>query len=179
MAPVGLLRLDVPRLPSETAMSEVTRMLNLIEEGDPNAADKLLPLVYADLRELAAQHLAQEKPGETLQATALVHEVYVRLAGGDRTPQWNSRGHFFAAAAQAMRRILVEAARRKKRQNRGGGLHRVPNTFGCPEMECNRFLAHGQKKRGLTRIDTGANGDGPAIDIFFFSPRLREFDCGG
>jgi RNA polymerase sigma factor (TIGR02999 family) len=95
-------------------MSEVTRILSGIEAGDPHAAQQLLPLVYDELRRLAAQKLAQEKPGQTLQATALVHEAYLRLLGGDQAPQWDGRGHFFAAAAEAMRRILVEAARRKQ-----------------------------------------------------------------
>ena len=104
-------------------MSAVTRILSAIDEGDPHAAAQLLPLVYDELRKLAAQRLAQEKPGHTLEATALVHEAYVRLVGTDADAQnnWNSRGHFFAAAAEAMRRILVESARRKGRQKRGGG----------------------------------------------------------
>src|SRR5258708_14956345 len=99
-------------------MTDVTRILTAIEDGDPHAAEQLLPLVYDELRQLAAQRLAQEKPGQTLQATALVHEAYLRLvASGDasapREPHWNSRGHFFAAAAQPMRRILIDQARRK------------------------------------------------------------------
>src|SRR5262245_23160243 len=101
-------------------MYDVTRLLSAIEQGDPRAAEQLLPLVYDELRKLAAQNLAQEKPGQTLQATALVHEAYVRLVGSDTQKSWNSRGHFFAAAAEAMRRILVENARRKGRQKRGG-----------------------------------------------------------
>jgi RNA polymerase sigma factor (TIGR02999 family) len=109
-------------------MSEVTRILSAIEQGDPQAAEQLLPLVYEELRKLAGQRLAQEKPGQTLQATALVHEAYLRLVGsewGSSAPAWNSRGHFFAAAAEAMRRILVENARRKKRHRHGGGRRRV------------------------------------------------------
>jgi RNA polymerase sigma factor (TIGR02999 family) len=106
-------------------MSEVTQILNAIEEGDPQAAERLLPLVYDELRNLAAHKLAQEKPGQTLQATALVHEAYVRLVDVERAQQWNSRGHFFAAAAEAMRRILVESARRKKSEKHGAGLRRV------------------------------------------------------
>src|SRR5438105_8375055 len=102
-------------------MNEVTRVLSAIEGGDPQAAEQLMPLVYEELRQLAAQKLAQEKPGQTLQATALVHEAYLRLVGGaPPTPDWNSRGHFFAAAAEAMRRILVDEARRKKADKRGG-----------------------------------------------------------
>jgi RNA polymerase sigma factor (TIGR02999 family) len=105
-------------------MNDVTRILFAIEQGDPTAAEQLLPLLYQELRRLAAQKLAQEKPGQTLQATALVHEAYLRLVGGEDR-HWNGRGHFFAAAAEAMRRILVERARRRKRLKRGGGLNRV------------------------------------------------------
>lgn len=113
---------------SSTAMSDVTGILSAVERGDPHAAEKLLPLVYDELRKLAAQKLAQEKPGQTLQATALVHEAYVRLVGPHSeglSQEWQGRGHFFAAAAEAMRRILVESARRKGRQKHGGGLPRV------------------------------------------------------
>ena len=101
-------------------MTDVTRILSAIEHGDPGAAAQLLPLVYAELRQLAAQKLAHEKPGQTLQATALVHEAYLRLVDTEKAQSWNSRGHFFAAAAEAMRRILVEQARRKKALRRGG-----------------------------------------------------------
>jgi RNA polymerase sigma factor (TIGR02999 family) len=106
-------------------MSEVTRILSAVEQGDPHAADQLLPLVYDELRRLAAQQLAQEKPGQTLQATALVHEAYLRLVGAAPRQPWDSRGHFFAAAAEAMRRILVEQARRKGRIRHGGALRRA------------------------------------------------------
>ncbi|HEY7315714.1 MAG TPA: ECF-type sigma factor [Gemmataceae bacterium] len=105
-------------------MNEVTRILSAIEQGDLQAAEQLLPLVYEDLRKLAAQKLAQEKPGQTLEATALVHEAYLRLIGGSAEQRWDSRGHFFSAAAEAMRRILVENARRKHSAKRGGGLVR-------------------------------------------------------
>jgi RNA polymerase sigma factor (TIGR02999 family) len=105
-------------------MNEVTCILSAIAQGDPHAANQLLPLVYDELRKLAAQKLAQEKPGQTLQATALVHEAYLRLVDGDNDQPWNSRGHFYAAAAEAMRRILVESARRKARSKHGGGLAR-------------------------------------------------------
>src|SRR5262249_162455 len=105
-------------------MSDVTGILSAIEQGDPSAAEQLLPLVYDDLRQLAAQNLAQEPPGQTLQATALVHEAYLRLVDDEQAQHWNSRGHFFAAAAQAMRRILVEAARRKRRVKHGGDRRR-------------------------------------------------------
>jgi RNA polymerase sigma factor (TIGR02999 family) len=106
-------------------MSEVTHILSAIEQGDPSAAEQLLPLVYAELRKLAAQRMAQEKPGQTLQATALVHEAYLRLVDTDRVQQWNSRGHFFAAAAEAMRRIVVENARHKSTLKHGGQHARV------------------------------------------------------
>jgi RNA polymerase sigma factor (TIGR02999 family) len=110
-------------------MSDVTRILSAVEHGDPTAAEQLLPLVYDELRKLAAVHLAREQPGQTLQATALVHEAYARLVEGERRgsspPGWNSRGHFFAAAAEAMRRIIIDQARRKRSQRRGGDLNRV------------------------------------------------------
>ena len=112
-------------------MSDVTHLLNAIEQGDPHAAQQLLPLVYDELRRLAAQWLAHEQPGQTLEATALVHEAYLRLvaSGGPHPPHaephWNSRGHFFAAAAQAMRRILIDNARRKQADKRGGARKRV------------------------------------------------------
>src|SRR5262245_25767389 len=102
-------------------VSEVTRLLSALAEGDPHAAGELLPLVYDELRRLAAQRLAQELPGQTLQATALVHEAYLRLVGQGADHHWDGRGHFFAAAAQAMRRVLVEDARRKQRLRHGGG----------------------------------------------------------
>jgi RNA polymerase sigma factor (TIGR02999 family) len=105
-------------------MSELTQILSAIEERDPSAAEQLLPLVYDELRKLAARKLTQEKPGQTLEATALVHEAYLRLVDTEQPQHWNSRGHFFAAAAEAMRRILVEAARRKRSRMHGGGLVR-------------------------------------------------------
>lgn len=109
-------------------MNDVTRILSAIEQGDPKAASELLPLVYDELRKLAAQRMAQERPGQTLQATALVHEAYIRLVGDDTDDarRWDGRGHFFAAAAESMRRILVENARRRDRLKRGGGLARNP-----------------------------------------------------
>src|SRR3954468_4325669 len=106
-------------------MSDVTRILSAIEQGDPSAAEQLLPLVYDELRKLASERMAQEKPGQTLQATALVHDAYLRLVDVERAQQWNSRGHFFAAAAEAMRRLLVERARSKKRIRHGGGRQRI------------------------------------------------------
>jgi RNA polymerase sigma factor (TIGR02999 family) len=106
-------------------MSEVTRILSAIEQGEPQAAEQLLPLVYDELRQLAAQKLAREAPGQTLDATALVHEAYLRLVGPGDEPHWDSRGHFFAAAAEAMRRILVERARRKATRKRGANIQRL------------------------------------------------------
>ena len=117
-------------------MSHVTQILSEIEQGDPGAAEQLLPLVYDELRKLAAVRLAQEKPGQTLQATALVHDAYLRLVDVDKVQHWNSRGHFFAAAAEAMRRILVEAARRKDAAKRGGDMKRVEiPELVSPEIE--------------------------------------------
>ena len=117
-------------------MSEVTQILHAIAEGDPHAASQLLPLVYDELRKLAAQKLAREAPGQTLQPTALVHEAYLRLVGEDEEQHWDSRGHFFAAAAEAMRRILVELARQKASLKRGGDRHRldvVDSLLATPE----------------------------------------------
>jgi RNA polymerase sigma factor (TIGR02999 family) len=106
-------------------MTDVTRLLTAIERGDPSAAERLLPLVYDELRRIAAAHIAQERPGQTLDATALVHEAYLRLVDVDESDHWNSRRHFVAAAAQAMRRILVERARARSSLKRGGGRERV------------------------------------------------------
>ena len=106
-------------------MSDVTRILSAIDQGDPHAAAQLLPLVYDELRQLAAARLSQERPGQTLQATALVHEAYLRLVDVDKAQPWNSRRHFFAAAAEAMRRILIDNARRKRRRKRGEGRAKV------------------------------------------------------
>ena len=113
-------------------MTDVTQILSAIAQGDPTAASQLLPLVYAELRNLAAQRLVQEKPGQTLQPTALVHEAYLRLVGPTDARRWNDRGHFFAAAAEAMRHILVDNARRKRRVKHGGGRHRVPLDDAVP-----------------------------------------------
>src|SRR5437879_9671858 len=106
-------------------MGDVTRILADIEQGDPRATEQLLPLVYEELRKLAAEKMAQENPGQTLQATALVHEAYLRLVGGAQIQSWDSRGHFFAAAAEAMRRILIDRARHKQTEKAGGGRHRL------------------------------------------------------
>jgi RNA polymerase sigma factor (TIGR02999 family) len=133
-------------------MNEVTRVLSAIEGGDPHAAEQLLPLVYDELRKLAAQKLMQEKPGQTLEATALVHEAYIRLVDVEKAQHWNSRGHFFAAAAEAMRRILVDQARKKKSRKRGGGLERLP----------------------LEEVDISAPQ--PAVDLLAVNDALEKFE---
>jgi RNA polymerase sigma factor (TIGR02999 family) len=139
-------------------MNEVTRVLSAIEGGDPHAAEQLLPLVYDELRKLAAQKLAQEKPGQTLQATALVHEAYVRLVDVDKAQHWNSRGHFFTAAAEAMRRILVENARKKGRGKRGGGRRRVPldEVALAVDMASDDLLALDDALSALAQLDKTA-----------------------
>ncbi len=114
---------------------EVTRILSAIEQGDPQASEQLLPLVYSELRKLAAERMAREKPGQTLQATALVHEAYIRLVDTKKIQKWDSRGHFFAAAAETMRRILVEQARRKAGPKAGGGRQQVELSRAEPEIE--------------------------------------------
>jgi RNA polymerase sigma factor (TIGR02999 family) len=148
-------------------MNEITQVLSRIESGDPTASDQLLPLVYEELRRLAAHRLAQEKPGQTLQATALVHEAYLRLVDGANAQQWDSRGHFFAAAAEAMRRILVEKARRKGRQKHGGDLNRV-------ELNDSNLVANITDERLLAlddALDQLAQEDRPAADLV----KLRFF----
>jgi RNA polymerase sigma factor (TIGR02999 family) len=135
-------------------MNDVTHILSAIEHGDQQAADKLLPLVYDELRRLAAQRLAQEKPGQTLQATALVHEAYVRLVGAD-DPGWDSRGHFFAAAAEAMRRILVDNARRKAAIKAGEGQNRV----------------------GLDEVDVELAIEGPRLDLIALDEALTMLEA--
>jgi RNA polymerase sigma factor (TIGR02999 family) len=136
-------------------MADVTQVLNAIEHGDPHAAAELLPLVYDELRKLAAQKLAQEKPGQTLDATALVHEAYLRLVDVDKVQQWNRRGHFFAAAAEAMRRILIENARRKGRTKHGGGMERVEiELANLPtRMSCEDLIALDEALEKLQRHD--------------------------
>jgi RNA polymerase sigma factor (TIGR02999 family) len=147
--------------PRVMPMNEVTHILSAIEQGDPHAAAQLLPLVYDELRQLAAQQLAQEKPGQTLQATALVHEAYVRLVGSgeaDQEPRWDNRGHFFAAAAEAMRRLLIDQARAKRSEKRGGGRKRLDidaidvATTATPEQ----FLALDETLTKLARADPAA-----------------------
>jgi RNA polymerase sigma factor (TIGR02999 family) len=139
-------------------MHEVTQLLSAIKQGDPNAAEQLLPLVYDELRRLAAQKIVQEKPGQTLQATALVHEAYLRLVDVGEAPHWNSRGHFFAAAAEAMRRILVEQARRKQADKHGGGRLRVdlPEDLAAPEARSDDLVALDEALTQLESHDTDA-----------------------
>jgi RNA polymerase sigma factor (TIGR02999 family) len=136
-------------------MTEVTRILSAIEQGDPSAAEQLLPLVYDELRQLAARKLAHEKPGQTLQATALVHEAYLRLVDAEQAQAWNSRGHFFAAAAEAMRRILVDQARRKQADKHGGGRLRVdlPEDLAAPEGRSDDLVALDEALSRLERHD--------------------------
>jgi RNA polymerase sigma factor (TIGR02999 family) len=147
-SPAGILAL----------MSDVTRILSAIEQGDPHAAEQLLPLVYGELRKLAAQRLAQEKPGQTLQATALVHDAYIRLVDAEQARHWNSRGHFFAAAAEAMRRILVDQARRKQADKHGGGRLRVdlPQDLAAPTPRSDALVALDEALSRLERHDADA-----------------------
>jgi RNA polymerase sigma factor (TIGR02999 family) len=154
-------------------MNDVTQILAAIEHGDPEAAEQLLPLVYGELRKLAAQRLATEKPGQTLQATALVHEAYLRLVGDEEPPAWNSRGHFFAAAAEAMRRILVNRARDKRRLKRGGDRGRVEledvaiaDEAGAPDI-----LALDEALEGLAREEPAC---AELVKLRFFAGLTQE-----
>src|SRR5438128_3853924 len=133
-------------------MSEVTRILSAIDQGDPKAAEELLPLVYEELRKLAAHKLAGEAPGQTLQATALVHEAYLRLVDTEKVQHWDSRGHFFAAAAEAMRRIIIDQARQKQSQRRGGG----------------------RKRRALEHVEIAAPE--PSLDVLALHEALERFE---
>ena len=146
-----------PRVGQSTKMSDVTRILSAIEQGDPGAASQLLPLVYDELRKLAAQKMAHEQPGQTLEATALVHEAYLRLVGDDPKKPWDGRGHFFAAAAEAMRRILVDRARDRRRQKRGGGRRRVRIDLDAAAVRSARRRPAGAR-RGPAR--PGSRGPG-------------------
>lgn len=139
-------------------MSDVTRILDDIEHGDLGASEKLLPVVYDELRKLAARRLAKESPGHTLQATALVHEAYVRLVDGEHQQRWDSRGHFFAAAAEAMRRILVERARRKQSQKHGGDRKRIELTESelANDSKVDHLLAVNDALDELQRHDSQA-----------------------
>ena len=141
-------------------MNDVTRILSAVEHGDPNAAEQLLPLVYEELRRLAARKVAQEKPGQTLQPTALVHEAYLRLVGAQSQPRWDSRGHFFAAAAEAMRRILIDQARRKKSAKGGGRLKRVDLDDGLR----------------LAATADSENDDQSADELLALDDALRQFE---
>jgi RNA polymerase sigma factor (TIGR02999 family) len=155
-------------------MSDVTRILTAIEQGDPKAAEQLLPLVYDELRRLAAQRLVQEKPGQTLQATALVHEAYLRLAGGEVQGPWKSRGHFFAAAAEAMRRILVDRARDKRRLKRGGGWERVDLqdvAIEADEIVAPDLLALDEALDGLAREEPAC---AELVKLRFFAGLTQE-----
>jgi RNA polymerase sigma factor (TIGR02999 family) len=155
-------------------MSELTQILNAIADGDPDAASQLLPLVYDELRKLAAQRLARETPGQTLQPTALVHEAYLRLVGEDRERHWDSRGHFFAAAAESMRRILVEIARQKASLKRGGDRDRVDVADG--------LLAAPEPREDLVALDAAltrlAEADKQAAEVvqlrYFAGLPIRE-----
>jgi RNA polymerase sigma factor (TIGR02999 family) len=149
-------------------MSEVTRILSALEQGDPHAAEQLLPLVYEELRKLAAVKMAQEAPGQTLQATGLVHEAYLRLVDVDQAQHWNSRGHFFAAAAEAMRRILIDHAREKLALKRGGAWKRVPLEDVDPPAATppEDLLAFDEALELLTRLDPTA---GQLVKLRYFA----------
>ena len=149
---------SIPVARYHPGMSDVTRILSEIEQGDPAAAEQLLPLVYEELRKLAAAKMAQEKPGQTLQATALVHEAYMRLVDVEKAQNWDSRGHFFAAAAEAMRRILVDSAARKKSRKRGGDHNRVKldSSFCVSEDKAEDILAVNDALRQLSADDPQA-----------------------
>jgi RNA polymerase sigma factor (TIGR02999 family) len=143
-------------------MSDVTRLIDAISHGDPRAADELLPLLYGELRQLAADRLAHEKPGQTLQATALVHEAYLRLVGDDGGPRWDGRAHFFGAASEAMRRILIDRARRNRRVKHGGEFQRVDldavhaaSAHAASDRDA-EMLAVNDLLDELARLDAGA-----------------------
>lgn len=169
-------------------VKEVTQILAAVEQGDPAAAERLLPLVYDELRKLASAKLSHEKPGQTLDATALVHEAYVRLVDVDKSQQWNSRGHFFAAAAEAMRRILVENARRRARGKHGGDRDReklVSSRIAAPEASADllaldealeRLAEHDSQSAELVKLRYFAGLTIPqAAAILGVSPRQADF----
>ena len=171
-----------------TPMNDVTQILGQIETGDPTAAEQLLPLLYDELRKLAAQKLAHEKPGQTLQATALVHEAYVRLVDVEKAQHWNSRGHFFGAAAEAMRRILVENARRRARDKHGGDRGReelASSQIVAPEVSedllaldeaLERLAEHDPQSAELVKLRYFAGLTIPqAAEILGVSPRKADF----
>jgi RNA polymerase sigma factor (TIGR02999 family) len=152
-------------------MPAVTQILSRIEAGDPSAAAQLLPLLYDELKKLAAHRLAQERPGQTLQPTALVHEAYVRLVDGEESQHWNSRGHFFAAAAEAMRRILVENARRKARQKHGGDFRRVELTDEAAAAPDQDLIALDQALQELAQEDPQA---AKVVELHYFGGLSHE-----
>jgi RNA polymerase sigma factor (TIGR02999 family) len=169
-------------------MNEITRILNAIEEGDAHRAEQLLPLVYEELRRLAAHKLAQEKAGQTLEATALVHEAYLRLAGAANEQHWNSRGHFFGAAAEAMRRILVENARRKQSLRHGGDIDReelapsrlvapaIPDELLALDEALDRLAAQDSAAAQLVKLRYFAGLTIPqAAEVLGVSPRKADF----
>jgi len=154
-------------------MSDVTQLLNAIERGERQASEELLPLVYDELRRLAAQRLASEPPGQTLQATALVHEAYVRLVKDGDEPRWDHRGHFFAAAAEAMRRILIESARRKLRLKHGGELERVelPEVLAATNDRPERLL---ELDAALTKLAAEDEKAAAVVKLHFFAGQSLE-----
>jgi RNA polymerase sigma factor (TIGR02999 family) len=154
-------------------MTQVTHLLSAIEQGDAGASEQLLPLVYDELRKLAAQKLAQEKPGQTLQATALVHEAYLRLVDTEKVQRWQSRGHFFAAAAEAMRRILVNRARDKRRLKRGGDWERVELEGRAIAQEADSLdiLALDEALKGLAREEPAC---AELVKLRFFAGLTQE-----
>jgi RNA polymerase sigma factor (TIGR02999 family) len=154
-------------------MTDVTRLLSEIERGDPTAAEQLLPLVYDELRKLAAAKLAREKPGQTLQPTALVHEVYLRLVDVEQVQHWNSRGHFFGAAAEAMRRILVEQARRKNRARQAGGRRQedVPDLVAPTSPDADSILAIDEALTDLAAKDAAS---AEVVKLHFFAGMTLE-----
>jgi RNA polymerase sigma factor (TIGR02999 family) len=155
-------------------MSEVTRLLERFQQGDPSAADQLLPLVYGELRKLAAERMANEKPGQTLQATALVHEAYLRLVGADPEKPWDGRGHFFAAAAEAMRRILIDRARHKQTHKAGGGRRRLDFDGLEPALE----EEHGDRllvlDEALRRLEAEDPRKAELVKLRFFAGLTSE-----
>ena len=153
-------------------MADVTRILSQIEDGDPIAAEQLLPLIYDELRKLAAAKLAKEKPGQTLQATALVHEAYLRLVGSEAR-HWDTRGHFYAAAAEAMRRILVEGARRKRSAKRGGGMDRIA-LFDVPADAGQQSLDLLALNEALEKLEADHPDKARVVKLRFFAGLTLE-----
>ena len=161
------------KLYTNRTMNDVTRILSQMESGDPSAAEALLPLVYDELRKLASVRLAQEKPGQTLQATALVHDAFIRLVDVEQVQHWDSRGHFFAAAAEAMRRILVDQARRKHGPKAGGRLQRIELSSVDPEIRSPEYdiLALNE---ALDRLETHDPRAAQVVKLRFFAGLTRQ-----